>query len=80
MKRRILALCVALTLGLASQAPAAPITFTHEGSGSGTLNGVPFGVSDFVITAVGDNDGRNHEIPPPTSSAQPLRPLFRTRV
>jgi len=31
-----------------------PIEFTHDGIGEGTLNGVPFGPSDFTITAFGD--------------------------
>ena len=58
MKPTALSLGVALALGVASQSPAAPITFTQEGLGSGTLNNVPFPVSDFVITAVGDTDDR----------------------
>lgn len=40
-------------------ANAAPITYIHTGSGSGTLNGVAFGASaplNFTITAVGDTN------------------------
>jgi hypothetical protein len=37
---------------------AAPITFIHTGSGSGSLNGTPFDVSNFTITATGDTDNR----------------------
>jgi hypothetical protein len=46
-----------LTL-LASPAAAIPIFFFHEGNGSGTLNGVPFGPSDFEITSVADTLNR----------------------
>ena len=41
----------------AVSATAAPITITHTGSGSGTLNGVLFGAAApaaFTITAIGD--------------------------
>ena len=60
MKRTTLALCVALALGLASQAVAGLITFTHAARGSitGTLDGVPFEVMEMLITATGDNDNR----------------------
>jgi len=34
------------------------IEFTHEGIGEGTLNGVPFGPSPFVITAFADTGDR----------------------
>ncbi len=51
-----------ITLALASLAAAAsgqvpPIVFIHEGRGSGTLDGVPFGVGSpaaFTITATGN--------------------------
>lgn len=43
---------------VSAPARAVPITFTHEGSGSGSLGGVGFSTSDFVITAVGDTDDR----------------------
>jgi len=46
-----ISLCVALVPAIAH---AAPIVFQHAGSGSGTLNGVPFFNSPFVITAFGD--------------------------
>jgi hypothetical protein len=39
---------------LPASGEASPITFTHQGSGSGTLNGVAFEPSSFVITATGD--------------------------
>jgi hypothetical protein len=42
----------------ASPALADPMTFTHEGSGSGTLDGSPFGASEFIITAFGDTGNR----------------------
>jgi len=42
----------------ACPALADPMIFTHEGSGSGTLDGSPFGASDFVITAFGDTVNR----------------------
>ncbi|GAB4384890.1 MAG: hypothetical protein Kow0022_08900 [Phycisphaerales bacterium] len=41
----------------AAPALAAPIEFTHYGSGSGTLDGVGF-VSTFTISAVGNTDDR----------------------
>ena len=40
-------------------ANAAPITYIHTGSGSGTLDGVAFGASaplNFTITAIGDTN------------------------
>ena len=37
---------------------AAPITFIHEGIGSGTLNDVPFPSTSFIITADGDTANR----------------------
>jgi hypothetical protein len=48
-------------LGLWGSALAAPITFIHQGAGSGTLNDVPFGTlapANFTITATGDTDDR----------------------
>jgi hypothetical protein len=51
----------ALVLGAASLAAADPITYTHTGVGSGTLDGVAFGVGapvPFTITAHGDTDNR----------------------
>ncbi len=36
-----------------TEAPAGMLEFTHEGNGSGTLDGIPFPTSDFVITAIG---------------------------
>jgi hypothetical protein len=45
---------VAALLVLTPAASAAVITFTQAGVGSGTLNGVPFPASSFVIWSVGD--------------------------
>jgi hypothetical protein len=39
-------------------AAAAPIIFTHAGSGSGRLGSTVFPTSNFVITAVGNTDSR----------------------
>lgn len=39
-------------------ANAVPITFIHEGSGSGTLDGSTFAEMSFTITAYGDTDDR----------------------
>jgi hypothetical protein len=47
-----------LAIGFGSPVGAAPITFIHEGSGSGTLGGIPFATLDFVITGVGDTTDR----------------------
>lgn len=50
-------LAVDATLLLVLSAQAATITFTHEGRGSGSLNGVSFGSRapvHFTITAIGD--------------------------
>ncbi len=42
-----------------SPAGAVPISFTHAGGRwSGTLEGVPFFLSEFTITAMGDTDNR----------------------
>jgi hypothetical protein len=60
MIRRV-ALLSALALGIASLASAAPITYTHSGFGSGTLDGISFGSLApvaFTITAEGDTDNR----------------------
>ena len=52
--RKIL-LVSACVLSLTSlAAPAAVITFTHAGTGSGTLGGVPFTNQTFTITGSGD--------------------------
>lgn len=65
MHVRVNALCalIASMLLLAAVGPAfgMPITFTYAGSGSGTLNGVPFGDTaplSFTITATGDTNDR----------------------
>lgn len=59
---------VAMMIGLAMSASsasfAAPITFIHTGSGSGTLDGVAFGElepASFQITATGDTEDRVSE-------------------
>jgi hypothetical protein len=52
---------VAPALMLAAIAPAASATqleFIYTGSGAGTLNGVTFGTSSFVITAFADTANR----------------------
>ncbi len=56
-------LCVLSVLMLANTpAVAGTLIFTHTGSGSGTLNGVPFGTSDFSLTASVDTSFREpHE-------------------
>jgi hypothetical protein len=59
MKILKLAIIIPLIMvGLESKAMAAMIAFTHQGSGSGTLNGVPFNSSNFSILAEGDTDNR----------------------
>jgi hypothetical protein len=53
------ALLTAMALGIASLASAAPITYTHTGFGSGTIDGNSFGALApvaFTITATGDTD------------------------
>ena len=60
MIRRV-ALLSAMAFGIASLASAAPITYTHSGFGSGSLDGVAFGSLApvaFTITAHGDTDNR----------------------
>ncbi len=49
----------ALVLGLSTAASAAPISYVHTGSGSGTLDGTAFGAAApvaFTITAEGNTD------------------------
>jgi hypothetical protein len=41
-------------------ARAVNLTFTYTGNGRGTLNGVDFPASDFVITATADTVNRTH--------------------
>ena len=43
---------------LFGNATAAPITFTHSGTGSGAVGSLNFTNADFVITAVGNTDNR----------------------
>jgi hypothetical protein len=47
-----------LFLSLAAVGDSKPITFIHQGSGSGSLNGVAFAITPFVITALGDTSNR----------------------
>lgn len=49
---------IALLTLTSAEATASILMFTHAGSGSGTLAGVPFPESDFVITATVDTDNR----------------------
>jgi len=49
-----MALIATALVGAPPATAGLPIEFTHEGIGEGTLNGVPFGPTDFVITAFGD--------------------------
>ena len=49
-------LVAALFLAFTGSALAVPISFTHTGSGAGSLDGTAFGLSNFVITATGDTD------------------------
>ncbi len=56
MKKTLVCAVVAMFLAVSTEAGL--LTFTHEGNGSGTLNGAPFSASDFVITAVGDTANR----------------------
>lgn len=59
MKRWMVALVVGFALLAGSvSAHAVPITFTHSGFGSGSLDGVAFGSSSFTITATGDTSAR----------------------
>jgi hypothetical protein len=51
-------LAVALLVLMPAGASADILTFYHTGSGSGTLDDVPFATSDYVITATGDTDDR----------------------
>ncbi len=50
--------CAVAAMFLAVSTEAGLLTFTHEGNGSGTLDGNPFSASDFVITSVGDTANR----------------------
>ena len=52
-------LVVALLVLTSAEAPADILTFLHAGNGSGTLDGIPFSASDFLITAIGDTDDRH---------------------
>jgi len=47
-----------LTLLCATHSFAAPIIFTHTGTGSGTIGSIPFANAEFTITNVGDTAHR----------------------
>lgn len=54
-----IALVAVLASGIATAAAAAPISYTHTGFGSGSIDGDPFGLAApvaFTITATGDTD------------------------
>lgn len=51
-------LAIAVITLTAGSASAVPIFFTHEGAGSGTIGGVAFATTPFVITATGDTSNR----------------------
>ena len=46
----VFSFCVSICAGAVQ---AAPITFTHAGSGAGSINGAAFATTSFVITATG---------------------------
>ena len=54
---------IILITGLAVKANATPITFTHQGTGSGTLGGTSFSNAAFTITDVGDTGNRVSTVP-----------------
>jgi hypothetical protein len=57
--KKLMILLLSLLMALCfvpSSIHAMPITFIHQGSGSGTLDGAAFGQSAFTITAFGDTD------------------------
>ena len=60
MRSKTLKVMFACSLGLlsATGAHAELITFTHSGSGSGTLNALIFGQADFIIEATADTNNR----------------------
>ena len=58
--RRVAALacCFAVFAGFLAHALAAPIMFTHTGTGSGTIDEVSFSDAEFTITALGATENR----------------------
>lgn len=58
LKRFVACASLAVALLTTTQAPAATLTILHEGNGSGTLDGNPFTLRDFLITAVVDTADR----------------------
>jgi hypothetical protein len=58
-KWKKVAIVIILLSFVTADAPADMVIFTHEGNGSGTLDGNPFSASNFVITALGDTDDRS---------------------
>lgn len=58
---RLLRFVVLILTLLVLHAPSAfadPITFTHQGIGSGSIGGTPFSNTAFIITAVGNTSNR----------------------
>ncbi len=49
-KWKTLAIALTLLSLVVAEAPAGTVTFTHKGNGSGTLDGIPFPASDFVVS------------------------------
>lgn len=58
MIKKIISLLLLLMIIFPTIILAYPITFTHSGSASGSLNGVGFVTTDFIVTALGDTDDR----------------------
>lgn len=58
MRRLLIVAAVMVLLAVCAVAHAKVITYEFQGSGSGTLDGVPFTDRIFVITAVGNTDNR----------------------
>ena len=55
---RIVGLTLTLLVLYAPSSFADPVTFTHQGTGSGSIAGTPFSTTSFTITAVGDTLNR----------------------
>ena len=50
----VMGLAVVVATSFPGNAPAAPVTFTYTGTGSGEIGATPFTNQSFTITAVGD--------------------------
>jgi hypothetical protein len=61
MKKKLLAWVATglLLLAVVGLAEATPITFTHNGIGSGSIGDFLFSETSFTITAIGDTDDRD---------------------